>query len=174
MHAEARTPVAEGQDAGIYNWDIAADIVQGDAAVALLFGLGQQAVRKGLPLASYVERIHPDDRAGLIDALKLAILTRGSFQAQYRVQTAERICSEVVAFGHCFFEQDEPKSMTGIVHPLPPASGGFDGVSHLIAAHTFFARNGADSEAAMVRDLLKRLVVPVRSPRTFSEPRAHV
>jgi hypothetical protein len=67
-------------DAGIYNWNIAADLITGDAAVAYLFGLDPDAAYQGLSMGRYLERIHEDDRSDVVEAIHTAVLCSGTLQ----------------------------------------------------------------------------------------------
>ncbi|WP_287081492.1 PAS domain-containing protein [Methylobacterium sp.] len=57
------------------NWELDAAIGQAraDALVAMLFGVDPQDAQAGLPLASFINGIHPDDRQRVSDQIYQAV-----------------------------------------------------------------------------------------------------
>lgn len=145
-------------DAGIYNWNIAADLITGDAAVAYLFGLDPDAAYQGLSMGRYLERIHEDDRSDVVEAIHTAVLCSGTLQMQFRTLTVDGEYLEIIAFGRCFLDRGEQKFMSGVLHALPREGSDATALDHLIAAHALFERQGAQREAGWVVDLMARIV----------------
>lgn len=65
----------------------------GDAGMAFLFGIDERAAAEGRPLATYVERVHPDDRLAIQEKVAEVLseggpLCPGIPRLQRRWQTA--------------------------------------------------------------------------------------
>jgi PAS domain S-box-containing protein len=81
--------LAAGAIIGTWFWDLPSDRFTVDEAFANSFGLDPALGREGLSLAQVVETVHPDDRAGLADAINAAITRGGAYAHQYRVRRAD-------------------------------------------------------------------------------------
>jgi PAS domain S-box-containing protein len=81
--------LAAGAIIGTWLWDLPSDRFTVDEAFAKSFGLDPALGRDGLSLAQVVETVHPDDRAGLAEAIKAAIARGGAYAHQYRVRRAD-------------------------------------------------------------------------------------
>ncbi|WP_245239006.1 PAS domain-containing protein [Methylobacterium platani] len=64
--------------------DVARGVTATDAATAALFGLDARAAGRGLPLAQFVDAIHPDDREMVRDRLAGMSEQGGLFVVEYR------------------------------------------------------------------------------------------
>jgi signal transduction histidine kinase/ActR/RegA family two-component response regulator len=67
-------------------WDLPTDRFTVDEPFARSFGLDPALGHDGLSLAQVVETVHPDDQAGLAEAIKEAIARGGPYAHQYRVR----------------------------------------------------------------------------------------
>ncbi len=106
-------------EAGIYTWSMEDDRLYGDTAVAALFGLDPLQTVRGLPLASYMERVHMDDRPGLAALIAKAVRDGRSHNAEYRVRNAHGEFEFVMSSGRCFHGPDgTPAIYSGIIYPL--------------------------------------------------------
>ena len=74
---------------GTWFWDLPSDRFTVDEAFARAFGLEPALGREGLSLAQVVATVHPDDQAGLTDAINEAITRGGAYAHQYRVRRAD-------------------------------------------------------------------------------------
>ncbi|WP_342167280.1 PAS domain S-box protein [Methylobacterium sp. SD21] len=81
--------LAAGAIIGTWHWDLPSDRFTVDAAFARAFGLDPALGRQGIPLARIVETVHPDDQAGLAEAIAEAIARGGAYAHQYRVRRAD-------------------------------------------------------------------------------------
>ncbi len=107
------------EEAGIFMWQIDADLVFGDSAVAKVFGLSPSAVLKGLPLADFIRRVHPGDRAALDQSISKAVDDGLPFNMDYRVLGQNDEPQLVMAMGRCFRSPDgRPAFYAGIVYPV--------------------------------------------------------
>jgi PAS domain S-box-containing protein len=81
--------LAAGAIIGTWVWDLPADRFTVDEAFARSFGLDPSLGREGLSLARVVETVHPDDQAGLTEAINAAIARGGAYAHQYRTRRAD-------------------------------------------------------------------------------------
>lgn len=91
--------LAAGAIIGTWNWDIPSDQFTIDAAFARAFGLDPSLGREGIPLAQITATVHPDDQAGLSDAINSTIQRGGSYAHQYRVRRADGRYYWIEAYG---------------------------------------------------------------------------
>jgi hypothetical protein len=111
----------ELEEAGIFTWNVSADVMFGDSAVALLHGLPAESTISGQKMCAYLGRIHPDDLADVALAIHTAITSCGSYHATYRVRGALDIYRPVESWGRCFrgSERDQVQ-FAGIIYPAEP------------------------------------------------------
>ncbi|MBE7185723.1 MAG: PAS domain S-box protein [Methylobacterium mesophilicum] len=81
--------LAAGAIIGTWHWDLPTDSFTVDEAFARAFGLDPALGREGIPLAQIVATVHPDDQAGLADAIDAAVARGGAYAHQYRVRRAD-------------------------------------------------------------------------------------
>lgn len=111
-------------DAGIFTWDIKNNTVYSDSALADLFGLDAYEAEHGLPIETFLDRVHPEDRPGLAKIIRDAIIAELPHQAVYRVMDQRGHYSSVASFGRCFRDRSgEPTLYSGIVVPAHLTSG---------------------------------------------------
>ena len=68
---------------GTWEWDVREDVVTWSDEMYRLFGLEPQAV--AMTYGSYLERVHPQDRAVLAALIDQAVRTQDAFEAEHRV-----------------------------------------------------------------------------------------
>ncbi|MDM9645366.1 PAS domain-containing protein [Rhizobium sp. S163] len=103
-------------DTGLFTWDMNADLVYADSALASLFGLDAAETERGLPVQAYLDRVHPDDVAGLAKQISDAIIAQHPTVQHYRSMNADGSYVCVSAFGRCFRDRhDNPVYYAGIV-----------------------------------------------------------
>ena len=71
---------------GTWFWDLPTDRFTVDEPFARNFGLDPALGHEGLSLAQVVETVHPDDQAGLAQAIEAVIASGGAYAHQYRVR----------------------------------------------------------------------------------------
>ncbi|MFF8801930.1 MULTISPECIES: PAS domain S-box protein [unclassified Methylobacterium] len=81
--------LSAGAIIGTWFWDLPTDRFTVDEAFARAFGLDPALGREGLSLAQVVETVHPDDKAGLAEAIDAAIARGGAYAHPYRVRRAD-------------------------------------------------------------------------------------
>jgi hypothetical protein len=95
------------------------DRLFGDTAVAALFGLDPTLTVKGLPLSSYIERVHVDDRGMLKVLISKAVRDGLPYGTEYRVQNSMGAFALVMAVGRCFRDSGgNPILYSGIIYPV--------------------------------------------------------
>ncbi|RMB54702.1 PAS domain S-box-containing protein [Sphingomonas sp. PP-CE-3A-406] len=80
--------LAAGAIIGTWVWDLPSDRFTVDEPFARAFGLDPAMGREGLSLAQIVATVHPDDQAGLAEAINDAIARGGGYAHQYRTRRA--------------------------------------------------------------------------------------
>ncbi len=115
-------------DAGIYTWDIVRDLVFADSAIAELFGLDPAATVRGLPLETYLRRVHPDDQPQLARKISEVLVADIAQQDTYRVQGRDGRYRLVAAFGRAFRDHSgSPVLYSGIIVPAAEREDGQEG-----------------------------------------------
>ncbi|MBM3333934.1 PAS domain S-box protein [Candidatus Sumerlaeota bacterium] len=74
---------------GTWHWDLQKDQFAVDEAFARAFGLDPALGREGIPLAQITATVHPDDQAGLTEAIDAVVAQGGAYAHQYRVLRAD-------------------------------------------------------------------------------------
>ena len=74
---------------GTWTWDLGSDRLMADEFTARAFSLDVAAAERGLPAASYMAAILPEDRASVVASLEAAIRACGAYDIEYRVREAD-------------------------------------------------------------------------------------
>jgi PAS domain S-box-containing protein len=108
--------LASGAVIGTWIWDVPTDTVTADPRFAHAFGFSLDEVKGGLPIARYLERIHPDDRAELHTNLQQAVTYGTPFRHEYRIQRPDGDCLWVDAAGRCELDaHGQPLRFPGVI-----------------------------------------------------------
>ncbi|MDZ7281316.1 PAS domain S-box protein [Sphingomonas sanguinis] len=108
--------LAAGAILGTWHWDIPTDRFTVDEAFAETFGLDPALGREGIPLERIVATVHPDDQAGLAEAINAAIARGGSYAHQYRVRRTDGRYYWIEANGRVDRDADgNPASFPGVL-----------------------------------------------------------
>ncbi len=108
--------LAAGAIIGTWLWDLPTDRFTVDEAFARAFGLDPALGREGIPLAQIVATVHPDDQAGLAEAIREAIARGGAYAHQYRTRRADGRYYWLEANGHVDLDADgTPLSFPGVL-----------------------------------------------------------
>lgn len=89
---------------GVWDWDIANNLVHTDTICGGFFGKSSEAAAAGIPLENYLPVIHPDDRSLFSKRLDVAARTGGMFSADYRIIFGGRL-RWVRANGQCTLDR---------------------------------------------------------------------
>jgi two-component system sensor kinase FixL len=99
----------EAADIGPWRWDLGTGtVVLSPRAVALFGG----ALTPSLDFAGFIDRVHPDDRAGADKALHDSVAVNGSFDFVVRTASLER---RVRIRGKTFSREGKPAEVIGIL-----------------------------------------------------------
>ncbi|KAB0678079.1 PAS domain-containing protein [Aureimonas leprariae] len=121
---------------GLYVWDVADDRVVSCATTASLFGLCPDAAGRGLPIATFFDLIHPDDRIRMRQATLGG--NEGVYRYQYRIKREANDEIAVRTVGWRFAAEDGACSRhVGTIAALDAAPIGttIDIVDHCLAAY---------------------------------------
>ena len=91
--------LAAGAIIGTWFWDVAQDSLTVDDALALAHGLDPALARTELRLDQVVSAVHPEDRAGLAEAIAEAVRRGGRYAHQYRTRGADGAYRWIEAIG---------------------------------------------------------------------------
>jgi PAS domain-containing protein len=146
-------------ETGFFIWDIVANLLYGDGAVAEMFGLDSEETARGLPLEVYVSRIHPEDQPAAARIIHDTILTQEPEHQSYRTRRADGAFHQVMAFGRCFRDRTGiPSLYGGIVFPLPEeAPVATPLLDHCLAAYDIAVREGNTAVADHILEALMDL-----------------
>ncbi|NLX14296.1 MAG: PAS domain-containing protein [Phycisphaerales bacterium] len=105
-------------EAGIFTWCLDTGKLYGDSTIAAIFSLEPDRTVTGLPVSTYADRIHAEDRSLVAALVSTAVRDGKPYRAAYRVLDAEGVPKWVVAFGRCFRDlTGNPKYYSGAIHP---------------------------------------------------------
>ncbi len=92
----------EAADVGIFDWDLPSGSISWDARARGIFGVGAES---DVNVDTFVERIHPEDRAAVQEAMRRALdpAGGGEFASLYRVARPEGEVRWARAVGRAFF-----------------------------------------------------------------------
>jgi PAS domain S-box-containing protein len=108
--------LSAGAIIGTWHWDLPNDRFTVDEGFATAFGLDPALGRRGLSLEQVIATVHPDDRAGLTEAIGEVIGRGGSYAHQYRVRRADGHYYWIEANGRVDFAPDgTPKDFPGVL-----------------------------------------------------------
>ncbi|WP_232631425.1 PAS domain S-box protein [Methylobacterium sp. Leaf118] len=93
--------LAAGGSIGVWDWDVAADLVTADARFARLYGVDPEMAMRGAPIGSFFSGIHPEDLPEVQARIGEALRSGGSFAAEYRLVRADGDVRWVTAQGRC-------------------------------------------------------------------------
>ncbi|MDP1027062.1 PAS domain S-box protein [Sphingomonas sp. KR1UV-12] len=100
---------------GSWDWDIAADKVYADPHFAEFYSVPPEQAAEGLPLATFVAGIHPDDRDWVGARIAETVATCGEFAEDYRLQRPDGRVSWVATRGRVFCDDEgKPTHFPGV------------------------------------------------------------
>jgi PAS domain-containing protein len=147
-------------DAGVFTWDITADLLFADTAVARLFGLAPKMTLIGLPLRSYVERVHEDDRSAFEKSIADAIVSDEPYFHEYRVETSDGVFLEVTSLGRCFKTSEGiPKHYAGIIFEAFARTEGAELLQACSLTHRLAVDSGRSDIADDLLAVLEKIMI---------------
>ncbi|QDK82240.1 PAS domain S-box protein [Spirosoma sp. KCTC 42546] len=97
-------------------WDIGNDLVYGDRNLFQFFGVTETQEQAGLPLNTFTNNIHPDDRSRTIELINEALQSGTTYEAEYRIDGEGLKSRWVLARGQATYnEQQLPLSLSGVL-----------------------------------------------------------
>lgn len=91
---------------GSWDWDVKNDRLQADEKFCAFFSVDPIEGEKGLPLATFVNGIHPDDRKWVLERVRECIEVTGKFSEEYRLLKANGEVRWITARGRCYYDED--------------------------------------------------------------------
>ena len=91
---------------GTWDWDIPNDRVRADASFARLYGVDVDRAAAGVPMAEFMQRVHPDDQPIMNAAVEVALRTGKRFSLEYRLRHEDGTERWLVAQGRCTLAYD--------------------------------------------------------------------
>ncbi|UIJ45997.1 PAS domain-containing protein [Sphingomonas cannabina] len=89
---------------GIWDWDIVNGLARSDTRFARLYGLPAEQAVEGVPLASFFERVHPDDAPRVLAAVEHSIETGAPFNEEYRLLGPDGAIVWIAAQGRAVYD----------------------------------------------------------------------
>ncbi|WCT75311.1 PAS domain-containing protein [Sphingomonas naphthae] len=86
---------------GAWDWDVASDRVYADASFSRAYGVTVEEGETGLPIARFIDGIHPDDREFVLARIAETLERGGAFAEEYRLVHAAAGECWVLARGLC-------------------------------------------------------------------------
>lgn len=124
---------------GRWDWDAATDCIRADAFVALLFNVMPDEGEAGLPLATYIDAIHAEDRQRVLALIRRSAQDGSTYLTEHRVISIDGRTRWVLARGRFVSDHNNrPLSGSGIlvdITQMRMSEGTFDQPgSHLVEA----------------------------------------
>lgn len=143
---------------GTWFWDIKQDKVYADDNLAILFGLSTDKMRRGLPLAAFIEAIHPADRDRVAKEIETAVKTKGQFESEYRTLNNEDDVRWVVVRGKIEIDEaGNPAKFPGVIVDITDRKTAENNIRFLTAASTQFS---ASLDPKVTLSAIAGMVVP--------------
>jgi hypothetical protein len=175
---------------GRWEWDAATDRVRSDAFVALLFNLLPEEAEDGVPLSSFVDGVHADDRDRVLALVRRSAQEGSTYLTEYRVNSIDGRTRWVLARGRFTSDADgSPLVGSGIlvdITRMRMSEGTFNeaesfpdeapldrAADHAIAAQQAIAEM-ADPELKVLADALLIVLGRKLARREVQERRRHM
>ena len=101
---------------GTWLWDVQADRVTADSRFARTYSIDPAQAAAGLPLAVFLERVHPQDLAEMEARISESVQRGAPYRCQYRIRQADGEWLWVEASGRCEHdEQGRPTCFPGLM-----------------------------------------------------------
>ncbi len=97
-------------------WDMKKDIVTGDRNLASSFGVSAAKARAGMPLQTFIDSVHQDDRQQVADAISETINSNKPYSQEYRTVNAKGNIRWSKANGKVQYDADgSPEFFIGVL-----------------------------------------------------------
>jgi len=93
--------LSNAQIIGLWDWDVQRDLVRADERFAKLYGIDPAVAAAGVPVATFLNRVHEEDRTRLVRAAAHAAETGGLFASEYRLLRDDGAVRHLLTRGRC-------------------------------------------------------------------------
>ena len=101
---------------GSWTWKIKDDLVIADKGLATMFGVSEKKAATGLPLDTFIDAIHPDDRERVTGTIGRTLEKRSAYEIEYRTVHIDGTERWVIARGKVQTDDaGEPISFPGVM-----------------------------------------------------------
>ena len=101
---------------GAWEWDMKADKVYADACYAELHNVDPALAEAGLPVATFIPALHPDDRDRVRARAQESAISGAAFSEEYRLVQADGSIRWVYTRGKAYLDADgRPARNTGVI-----------------------------------------------------------
>lgn len=101
---------------GTWLWDIPNNQLFADKSLASMFGVSSDQAASGLPLETFTNAIHPEDKQRILKNIESTVASRGRFEQEYRVIDADNRIRWVIARGQIESNKDgTPVAFPGVI-----------------------------------------------------------
>ncbi len=137
---------------GIWDWDVATDLVRADDRFARLYGVDPATARDGGPLEIFFRQIHGDDIERVKAEIHQAMRSGDRFASEYRLIDAQGNTRWVNAQGRCLYDDEgQPTRFPGVSFDVTERRGAEEAARRAAADLA-----GATADQAFVYDLAER------------------
>ncbi|GJD49524.1 hypothetical protein OPKNFCMD_2255 [Methylobacterium crusticola] len=99
LQAVLQAALAEPDLLGAWTWQPREDLIFADATILSLFGLDPAGAETGVPIAAFLDRIHPEDRPEVARRREQCAAAGTSYVAEYRIRLPDGAVRWVLARG---------------------------------------------------------------------------
>lgn len=112
---------------GKWELDAKSHQARADVFVAMLFGVDPQAAEEGVPLVTFINGIHSDDRHRVSDLIRRAIQHGSPYIAEYRVHSVDGVTRWVLDRGRFYTDHSgRPLRGSGVIVDITRARAAED------------------------------------------------
>ncbi|WP_193227687.1 sensor histidine kinase [Aureimonas psammosilenae] len=90
---------------GWWDWDVGSDILHASPQFARMYGVDPERAAAGVPIAEFVDGIHPEDREEAGRRIARTLNDGGDFMEEYRLLHRDGTVTWVHARGHCYLDE---------------------------------------------------------------------
>lgn len=145
---------------GTWTWDLENNVVIGDSNLVRLFGLDEGLAQQPMPLTTFTDRIHDDDREAVRKNIRQALKDQTSYESEYRIWDEEGHIRWLLARGRVEMDKDDPEKAVkfpGLVVDITERKLAENNLHMLARASTQFS---ASLDYRQTLDAIASMIVP--------------